>query len=299
MSSPPPRVSVLMVTYNQQKYVEQAVRSALAQEADFPYEIVIGEDCSTDGTRPILHRLQAEHPSRLRLLLRDRNLGLMGNYLDTYSACRGEYIATLAGDDYWTDTAKLAKQVAVLDADTDCSLCFHPTRYVDAAGVPIGYVHSANLPRIVGIDALFESNPVHPCSVMLRKAAVPVLPPWMRELKLEDWPLFFLAADVGHFVRLDDVMTEYRVHPSGVWSMTPDRDRLHAVRAMFAAVNQHFEGKYAAKFRDAADRQFDMAFERLRTEHAAVVGSLSYRLGRALTYPLRAVWPKPAGETAS
>src|SRR6266576_3052599 len=117
------KVSALIVTYNQEKFIEQAVRSALMQQVNFPYEIVIGEDCSTDNTRAIVERLASENPGKIRAILRDKNLGMHGNHRATYNECRGQYIAMLEGDDYWTDPHKLQKQADFLDTHPECCLC--------------------------------------------------------------------------------------------------------------------------------------------------------------------------------
>jgi glycosyltransferase involved in cell wall biosynthesis len=132
---------VLVVTYNHERFVERAVRSVLSQKADFECEVIVCEDLSTDGTRAILNRLDADFRGRLRLLFWERNLGPARNFCCPYAECRGEYVAYLDGDDYWIDPAKLRKQVALLDADPGCALCYHPTRYVSVDEEPIGYVH--------------------------------------------------------------------------------------------------------------------------------------------------------------
>jgi dTDP-4-amino-4,6-dideoxygalactose transaminase/glycosyltransferase involved in cell wall biosynthesis len=241
-----PKVSVLVVTYNHERFIERAVRGALSQQADFEYEIIIGEDCSTDGTRAVLARLNAEFPGRLRLLLGERNFGPQRNFQGAYMECRGDYIALLDGDDYWTDPDKLRKQVAVLDADPSCTLCYHPTRYVSADEEPTGYIHPPETtPVQPTINDLFRSNLINPCSAMLRRAAVPELPDWMLSVAPGDWPLFLLAADAGRLLRMDEVMAAYRIHAGGTWSQLSVAARLERTFDMLAAVDRHFHGKYA------------------------------------------------------
>ncbi|HMP08564.1 MAG TPA: glycosyltransferase, partial [Lacipirellulaceae bacterium] len=109
------KVSVCMVTYNHERYIAQAVESALAQQTTFPVEIVIGEDCSTDGTRAILAGLAERHPGIVRLRLADANQGAKRNFVGTFAACRGEYVTILEGDDYFTNPAKLQLQADALD----------------------------------------------------------------------------------------------------------------------------------------------------------------------------------------
>ncbi len=245
MTPAAPKVSVLVVTYNQERFIEQAVRSALFQQAHFDYEIIVGEDSSTDGTRAVLARLDAAFPGRLRLLLRERNLGPARNFQDAYAECRGEYVALLDGDDYWTDPAKLRKQVAVLDADPGCALCYHPTRYIGDDGEPTGYVHPPETtPDRPTIDDLFRSNLIQTCSAVLRRAAVPELPDWMLATVPGDWPLFLLAADAGRVRRLDEVMAAYRVHASGSWTKLSAATRVEQTFAMLTTVDRHFHGKY-------------------------------------------------------
>ena len=125
-----PKVSVCVITYNQERYVIQAVEGALTQEADFDFEVVVGDDASSDGTPEILRDLQVRYPDRLRLILREKNIGPARNFLDVLGACRGEYVAILDGDDYWTSPEKLQKQADALDADPTLAICSHRVEHV-------------------------------------------------------------------------------------------------------------------------------------------------------------------------
>src|SRR6185503_11024678 len=136
-SSSQPKVSVLITTYNQEHLITQTVDSVLMQVTDFNYEIVIGEDASTDRTREVVVELARQHPEKIRVLLRDpevanRERHLFGkmNFLQALQSCRGEYVAILDGDDYFTSPHKLQKQVDFLDARNDCVICFHNVKAV-------------------------------------------------------------------------------------------------------------------------------------------------------------------------
>src|SRR5919202_3380596 len=124
------KVSVLMITYNQEAFIAQAIRSALMQITDFDYEIVIGDDCSTDGTRDIVADLARKHPSKIRPLFQDVHLGVNRNLVSTLKACTGQYVAILEGDDYWTTQKKLQLQVNFLDCHYDYAICFHNVQVV-------------------------------------------------------------------------------------------------------------------------------------------------------------------------
>jgi glycosyltransferase involved in cell wall biosynthesis len=134
-----PEVSVSVVTYNQVKLIGRALDSILVQEVDFPYEIVIGDDASTDGTREVLLDYHDRHPDLIRLRLYDkRQAGIPGriNNMENPRACRGKYTALLDGDDYWTDPHKLRDQYWMMEAHPELSICLHDTEchVLDAEG---------------------------------------------------------------------------------------------------------------------------------------------------------------------
>lgn len=117
-----PLVSVLIAAYNQEKYIGQTLDSILMQQCSFDFEIIIGEDCSTDGTREICLEYQEKYPDQIVLCLNERNKGLLDNYFDIFLKCRGKYIADCGGDDYWLTTQKLQEQVDLLEKHGNVSL---------------------------------------------------------------------------------------------------------------------------------------------------------------------------------
>ncbi|MCR5421537.1 MAG: glycosyltransferase [Lachnospiraceae bacterium] len=128
-------LSVVFITYNHEKYVEKALRSVCEQETDFDYEVVVGEDCSTDSTREILRRVAEEYPDKVRLLFREKNFGRPTlNVYNTTIECRGRYLAYLEGDDYWTDMHKLQKQVDYLEEHPEYIACTHACMMIDEKG---------------------------------------------------------------------------------------------------------------------------------------------------------------------
>jgi len=117
-----PVVSVKMITYNHAPYIAQAIEGVLQQKTDFPFELLIGEDCSTDGTRDIVFEYQKQNPSIIRVITSDKNLGSRKNNLRTAKACRGKYIAYCEGDDYWQYPYKIQKQVEYMESHPECGL---------------------------------------------------------------------------------------------------------------------------------------------------------------------------------
>ena len=105
-----PVVSICSITYNHESYIEEAIDSFLMQETDFPFEIVVGEDYSTDGTRQIIEEYLEQYPNIIKLITSDNNVGPNRNFMRTLNACTGKYIAICEGDDYWIDNDKLINQ---------------------------------------------------------------------------------------------------------------------------------------------------------------------------------------------
>lgn len=124
-------VSVVLTTYNQEKYIGKAVDSILAQEVSFPMEILIGEDCSTDGTADVLREYEIKYPGRFQVFYREKNLGANRNTYELHIRTKGKYIAGLEGDDYWSDIHKLQKQVDFLESHPEYYSCAHAFSYVD------------------------------------------------------------------------------------------------------------------------------------------------------------------------
>lgn len=124
-------VSVIIATYNHEKYIEQAIRSVMAQEVDFEYEVLIGEDCSPDGTAEVLRKLEPELPKNYHIFYREKNLGGVKNFQDLYMCSTGRYMIILEGDDYWIYNKKLQKQVDFLETHDDYIAVAHNKLTVD------------------------------------------------------------------------------------------------------------------------------------------------------------------------
>ena len=125
-----PTVSVHMITYNHEKFIAQAIESVLMQETDFPVELIIGEDCSSDSTRRIVEEYVRKYPNVIKAFLHEQNVGMANNSDAVGNACRGQYKAFLEGDDYWTHPKKLQKQVQLMEANPHYLMCGSASRTV-------------------------------------------------------------------------------------------------------------------------------------------------------------------------
>lgn len=127
-------VTVALIAYNQEKYIAQAVNGILSQQVDFEYEILIGDDHSTDGTTEILRNFQEQFPDKIRLFVREKNVGASKNLYLLFAAASGKYIAAIEGDDYWCDEHKLRSQVEFLENHPEFIGCCGDSAVVKADG---------------------------------------------------------------------------------------------------------------------------------------------------------------------
>lgn len=237
-------VSVVMITYNHERYIEQAVRSVLMQQADFDIEIIVGEDASTDATREVLRGLVREATPQLSIIEHDKNIGMQANFAASYLAARGEYIAILEGDDYWSRSDKLSIQVAAMEQNPHWSLCFHRVAKVDEGGRRCGAPFPARVRRETSTEDLLVTNYVPTCSILLRRSAVPVLPTWWRETTIGDWPLCVLASEQGALGFLPEVMACYRLHGASTFAAQSRLDRYERTLGMVRVLEKHLNGRF-------------------------------------------------------
>ncbi len=254
------KLSVAMITYNQERFIGQALEGVLSQKVNFDYEIVIGEDCSTDGTRAIVADFARRYPDRMVPIFRELNVGAMQNFAETLATCRGEYVAFLEGDDYWTRDDKLQMQVDFLDSHPDHAVCSTRALFVKEGAQG----HSEVQPQIpassYSITDLFATNPVVSCTVMYRWGSVGPLPDWIHSLKMADWPLHILVARSGGLRLLDEVTSTYRIHPGGMWSSLSSQDQGLAIVQMLRTLEKHLDSQYKTHIRVAlAHRYLELA----------------------------------------
>lgn len=243
-----PLVSVRVITYNQERFLGRCLEGVLAQRTNFPFEIVLGEDCSTDRTGQIARDYAARFPESIRLITAEKNVGGLANARRVREACRGRYHALCEGDDYWIDPLKLQKQVDFLEAHPDHVLCFHDAliTWADKSSWP-RYYCPKGLPASVGAAEVIG----RPCfiptaSILMRETLANHLPVWDRPVWCPDLTLRLWAAHQGRLGYLDEIMAVRQRVASGMTSTVRARtlfeDTLHVYRSFDRATG----GQYAA-----------------------------------------------------
>ncbi len=151
-------VSVAITSYNHAALLPKAIESVLQQHTDFPFEIVIGDDCSKDDTVAIAREYQAKYPHLIRIVARAENVGTQRNYYELFEQCRGKYIAWLDADDYWTDPQKLSLQAEILEKDASITICGHFVRWVTRDGQVMRPRYPELAGGVHGTNAILEKN---------------------------------------------------------------------------------------------------------------------------------------------
>ena len=253
----PPRVTVLVMTYNHAKFIAQALDSALAQRTDFAYEIIISEDCSTDGTREMVIAYGQRHPGRIQLLLSKQNIHGNAVVSRGINAARGEYVALLDGDDYWISPDKLQKQVDFLDAHPDCSICFHNARVIheDGSKGPANW-NPQHQARFSSFEDIWMGNFIATCTTLFRRQALGEVPQWYDRMDLTDWPLHVLNARNGRIGYIDEVMGVYRLHSGGAYSPLSEWHKLERTLQFYLSMNSNLDYRCDSLIRTALSRYF-------------------------------------------
>ena len=215
------KVSAVITAFNHAEYVGDALDSVLMQKADFPVEILIGDDGSTDGTREIIADYAERHPDRVFPLLPDEPMGHEGGLIfkALLERAQGEYIALLDADDRWLAEDKLSCQVTVLEEKPGYAFCFHETiLFFEDASEPARPFDPAQDPAAELEDLLGAWNTIATSSVLYRNRGVEELPDWLFEITAVDWALNILNARHGSIAFIDRPMSAYRIHSGGLWS---------------------------------------------------------------------------------
>jgi len=240
------KLSVSIITYNHQDYIEEAIVSVLNQQTDFDFEILVSDDCSTDNTLAVIEKL-AKESNKIKVLYREKNVGMVHNAINTISCCKGEYIALLEGDDFWVDELKLQKQVDFLDQNKDIAFCITNGYYVrNGINVGLYYTESNTLPSIFTLDYMIKNNVfIHCNSKMFRKSVQPeIFPESIYKASSWDWALSLMQAEKGNIAYLDFVSLAYRRHENAQINRKYLKENLIHGLALLNDINAHFNLKY-------------------------------------------------------
>ena len=242
-----PTISVCILCYNHQAFIEKCLDNVLAQKTDFSFEIVLGDDCSTDNSVDICVEYQKRYPEKIRLFLNETNQGLIRNYVNLLSQCRGTFIAICAGDDYWCDENKLQKQVTFLSENPDYSMCF-TNAYTeshfpgdDSRKVLFGDIEN----REYQGDEIILKWTVPASSVVFRNHLFDPLVLLNRVYYAEDLVTYLLLKQYGKLYGMADVTTVYVLHGNSInGSKRSTEEFLFRYKTTLKSIDEELDRKY-------------------------------------------------------
>ncbi|GEN74960.1 glycosyltransferase family 2 protein [Chryseobacterium hagamense] len=221
-----PKVSVVMITYGHEEYIEESINGILTQNFDDEIELVISDDCSPDNTQSIIEKIIVDHPNGhwIKYIRQSKNKGAIPNFAWTIAQAKGKYIAICEGDDYWTNPLKLQKQVDFLENNKEYSLCFHRTDelYPNGEIKVSSYTKSDAHEKTFTLSDLFSGNFMHTPSVIFRNSIS--IPDWIKDAYIGDYIIWLCAAEKGKIKYLPDNMAIYR-SGIGIWS-SQDKEQM-------------------------------------------------------------------------
>ena len=223
-SSEKPLVSICCITHNQESYIEDALEGFLIQETDFPFEILISDDASTDRTSQIIRNYTERYPSIVKPIYQHINQyskGVRVNPVLNFSRALGDYIAMCEGDDCWISSKKLKLQVDELRKHPDINMVFHPAKQLFSDKVGREMCNYGNKKKIFSLSQVIRGDggfsPT--CSLMFKTKAVTDLPKWFYEAPIGDLYLQIFGSVKGGALYLPQSMSIYRVNSIGSWSL--------------------------------------------------------------------------------
>lgn len=213
-----PLVSIICISYNQEKYIRQTLEGFFKQKVNFAYEIIVHDDASTDGTQKIIQEFIDQNPKVFRPILQTENQYSKTGVqflTDMYKMAKGKYIAVCEGDDFWTDPTKLQQQVDFLEKNEDYAMVFHPVKIMFEDGEePDSIFPKTSRQSYFTLENLLKTNYIHTNSMLYRRqeyqdvnaAAMPI-----------DWYFHLYHAQFGKIGFINKTMSVYRKHREGIW----------------------------------------------------------------------------------
>lgn len=227
MNNKKPLISICCITFDHEKYIRDAIDGFLMQKTDFPFEIIIHDDASTDNTANIIREYEKKFPDLFVCIYQEENQwskGIRPSPTYVWPKARGKYIALCEGDDYWTDPYKLQKQVNFLEANPEYVICFHKVMILKNKRLVKDYITKVPADTTTLNDLIKYGNYIHTPSVLFRNGLIKEFPEWYKDVPIGDYPLYILLAQYGKIKFINEVMAVYRVHKGGIWSHRKKND---------------------------------------------------------------------------
>ena len=223
-------VSVLMLTYNHQEFIAQAIEGVLSQKTTFDIELIIANDYSTDNTDSIIKKIIEKDNNakeKIKYINNSKNIGMQPNFILAYNHCKGKYIAECEGDDYWTDPYKLQKQVDFLESNPEYAITFHKVKIYNEIKEKFEEdTLNTFTNETTTLNDLLRGNYIRTVSTVFRNSRkLASLIEKLNDVTPGDWLVFIVTASTGKIRYINQEMAVYRVSYVGVWSTIDNKQR--------------------------------------------------------------------------
>lgn len=249
----PPLVSVITLTYNQERFLPQCLEGVGAQVGDFELEHIVIDDASTDSTPQVLTDYAALHDG-VRVFRHRENQGANAGMAEAYKLCRGEFVATCEGDDWWTSPNKLMAQIQLMRKRPDLAMCYHDAILVYEGKKAWPQVKPGFGNAVQSLDDLLIDNRAHTCTVMYRRIPGLEYPDWYSNFAIGDWPNHAFHAARGAIGYIPRPLAAYRIHDKGSWSAIDAKRRAEQLAGMLEKLDAHFLFRYSDRIKSTIAR---------------------------------------------
>lgn len=254
-----PLVTVILPTHNHKPFIAQAIESVLMQQTEYPFDILLHDDASTDGTADICRDYAAKYPDKIVLIAQTVNQYTIDRRIQSHiliPRVNAKYTAILDGDDFWTDPLKLQKQVSYLEAHPDCTLCIGGADLVEADGKVVGHVRPYDIDRIVDPEDMIRGGGGFNATntIVMPTQLLKDLPKFADYVEAEDIPFQLLGVLSGYAYYIADTLMAYRVAVPGSWSTrqyaSAMETRIKTSRDLIA-LNEGYDAFSGGKYHEA------------------------------------------------
>lgn len=294
------KISVAIITYNQQDTIAQTLDSILCQKGDFDLEVVVGEDCSKDNTPAICREYAERYPDKVVLLQEGQNLGIMRNFANTINHCTGDLIGICAGDDYWCDEYKLQKQLDYLIAHSDCGVCttggyrYLVRRDEMVPGIaPLQPIEDGDVSKHYFSESYTGGVYAMPLSMVFKKELLQHIDFNVfveRSFPVEDYPMQAIMAMHTKWGHIDDLTVVYRVYTESATFISYDHPKYMQYHRGLMEIRRYLRDKFALQLHNYGEDYIqEYLFYR---EYLLYVFQGEYRKAKALVATCKVNTPK-------
>ena len=267
-----PLVSVWVIVYNHEKYIRDCLDGILMQKVDFPFEVIVHDDCSTDKSRKIISEYIQNFPKKIIPIFQKENLYQQKqNVLEPpFSISKGKYIAYCDGDDYWCDVNKLQKQINVLEDNPQYVMSAHKVKIVTDTekATPLKYIYDYSKTNILTFKDILYKHSIPTLSLVFRNKNIE-FPEWYSKIKSGDIALELLLASHGDCYFFYEKMGVYRQHDGGITKQKRDYEGVYKNSLfMYESLDKHTNGQYHNDIQKViAKRNFFYALTMLKEKY--------------------------------